>query len=74
MSNSLSYLNSLADSIGAAKFGIYVTQTLIGDSLMVSRMSRDYIVMLNLGIDLSRVCCLESKLESSGISWSLTRR
>lgn len=36
MSDMLDTLNGLGDPFGAAKFGIYVTQTLIGDGFMVS--------------------------------------
>ncbi len=36
MSDTLETFNGLASPFGAAKFGIYVTQTLIGDGFMVS--------------------------------------
>ena len=38
MSNALDTFNGLGDPFGAAKFAIYVTQTLIGDGFMVSTL------------------------------------
>ena len=35
MSNAFDDWNALSNTLGAAKFGIYVTQVLIGDSFMV---------------------------------------